>query len=103
MYVYQILYLPDTNLGEGVPKKVASVVSVKMFLAPFAMAAKKALPVALVYIPPLLIQGVVAVLIALMWNSPLLSNLSARPGFSLVNLGFLFSKANEFKINISFR
>ena len=50
MYVYQILYLPDTNLGEGVPKKVASVVSVKMFLAPFAMAAKKAAPVALVYI-----------------------------------------------------
>ena len=48
--VYQILYLPDTNLGEGVPKKVASVVSVKMFLAPFAMAAKKAAPVALVYI-----------------------------------------------------
>ena len=50
MYVYQILYLPDTNLGEGVPKKVASVVSVKMFLAPLAMAAKKAAPVALVYI-----------------------------------------------------
>ena len=41
--------------------------------------------------------------IALTQNSPLLSNLSARLGFSLVNLGSFSSKENEFKISISFR
>ena len=41
--------------------------------------------------------------IALVYNSPLLSNLSTRPGFSLVNLGSLSSKENEFKISISIR
>ena len=50
VHTYQISYLPDTNLGKGVPKKVASVVSVKMFLAPIALAAKKVLSVALEYI-----------------------------------------------------
>ena len=48
---------------------------------------------------PFIFQG-----IALIQNtSSLLSNLSARPGFSLVNLGSLSSKQNEFKISISFR
>ena len=41
--------------------------------------------------------------IALIQSSPLLGNLSARTGFSLVNLGSLSSKENEFKISISFR
>ena len=41
--------------------------------------------------------------IALIYNSPLLSNLSARSGFSLVNLGSLSSKENEFKISILFK
>ena len=36
-------------------------------------------------------------------HSPILINLSARPGFSLVYLGSLSSKENEFKISISFR
>ena len=35
-------------------------------------------------------------------HSPLLSNLSTRPGFSLGNLGSLSSKENEFKISIPF-
>ena len=42
-------------------------------------------------------------IIALTQNSPLISNLSARPRFSLINLGSLSSKENEFKISISFR
>ena len=42
-------------------------------------------------------------IIALIQNNPILSNLSARPGFSLLNLGSLSSKENEFKISISFR
>ena len=57
----QILYLPDTNLGVGVPKKVASVVFVNIFLAPMSLAAKKVALVELVYIPPLLMQGVAPV------------------------------------------
>ena len=40
---------------------------------------------------------------ALTENSPLLFNLIARRGFSLVSLGSLSSKKNEFKISISFR
>ena len=34
---------------------------------------------------------------------PLLSKLSARPGFSLVDLGPMSSKENEIKISILFR
>ena len=37
----------------------------------------------------ILIAKAADVSIALIWNSPLLSNLSARPGFSLVNTGVL--------------
>ena len=41
--------------------------------------------------------------IALIKNSPLISNLSARLDFSLVNLESLSPKQNEFKISVFFR
>ena len=40
----------------------------------------------------ILIAKAADVSIALIWNSPLLSNLSARPGLSLVNAWFLVLK-----------
>jgi hypothetical protein len=57
--IYKSFGNTNSLLGQGVPEKTASVVGVKMFLAPFnSIEAIKATCEAEGYIPPLLRQGI---------------------------------------------